>query len=197
IISFSAGSTIVRASSGSRSRISSVEPLMSANSAVTVLRSPSGVPWPPAWAETPVDEARSGAFGGLSSLSDAPQLRQNFAAGPAGVRHEGQMVCNLAPHCSQKAASLEFSLPQPEQRILPPLARALRAQFIKQRLRVLQIDGVETLGEPAVDFCEHCARVVTMALLCEEPREAHRRAQLPCFGTLTPSYLDGCTKAGL
>jgi hypothetical protein len=35
------GSTIARASSGSRSRISSVEPLMSANSAVTVLRSPS------------------------------------------------------------------------------------------------------------------------------------------------------------
>ncbi len=32
---------IARASSGSRSSISSVEPLMSANSAVTVLRSPS------------------------------------------------------------------------------------------------------------------------------------------------------------
>ena len=32
---------IARASSGSRSSINSVEPLMSANSAVTVLRSPS------------------------------------------------------------------------------------------------------------------------------------------------------------
>src|SRR6516164_846560 len=41
IISLSAGSTIARASSGSRSSISSIEPLMSANSAVTVLRSPS------------------------------------------------------------------------------------------------------------------------------------------------------------
>ena len=37
----SAGSTIARASSGSRSSINSIEPLMSANSAVTVLRSPS------------------------------------------------------------------------------------------------------------------------------------------------------------
>src|SRR5271170_1909934 len=37
----SAGSTIARASSGSRSCSSSVDPLMSANSAVTVLRSPS------------------------------------------------------------------------------------------------------------------------------------------------------------
>jgi hypothetical protein len=43
IISLSAGSMIARASSGSRSRISSVEPLMSANNAVTVLRSPSSV----------------------------------------------------------------------------------------------------------------------------------------------------------
>ena len=41
IISFSAGSTMARASSGSRSSISSIDPLMSANRAVTVLRSPS------------------------------------------------------------------------------------------------------------------------------------------------------------
>src|SRR5271163_1680524 len=41
-MSFSAGSIMARASSGSRSSINSVEPLMSANSAVTVLRSPSG-----------------------------------------------------------------------------------------------------------------------------------------------------------
>jgi len=41
IISFSAGSMIARASSGSRSSISSIDPLMSANNAVTVLRSPS------------------------------------------------------------------------------------------------------------------------------------------------------------
>src|SRR5215468_2370281 len=37
-----AGSTIARASSGSRPSINSIEPLMSANNAVTVLRSPSG-----------------------------------------------------------------------------------------------------------------------------------------------------------
>jgi hypothetical protein len=42
IISFNAGSMIARATSGSRFSINSVEPLMSANNAVTVLRSPSG-----------------------------------------------------------------------------------------------------------------------------------------------------------
>src|SRR6266851_5766679 len=188
---------MARASSGSRSRINSVEPLISANSAVTVLRSPSRTSCPLSSAVTPVDEARSGPFCVLSSLSDAPQLRQNFAAGPAGVRHERQMVCNLAPHCSQKAASLEFSLPQPEQRILPPLARALRAQFIKQRLRVLQIDGVEALGEPAVDVREHSARLVATALLREQPCEARRRAQLPRFGALLPRNLNRSLKAAL
>ncbi len=45
-ISFSAGSMIERASSGSSSAISSLEPLMSANSAVTVLRSPSSAAAP-------------------------------------------------------------------------------------------------------------------------------------------------------
>src|SRR5216684_1804091 len=148
----SAGSTMARASSGSRSRINSVQPLMSANSAVTVLRSPSRTSCPLSSAVTPVDEARSGPFCVLSSPSDAPQLRQNFAAGLAGVKHEGQMVCNLAPHCSQKVAFVEFSLLQLEQRILPPMARALRAQFIEQSLGVFQVGGVKALGEPAVDF---------------------------------------------
>src|SRR6266568_4159761 len=43
-MSCKAGSIIARASSGSRPSISAVEPLRSANSAVIVLRSPSGVP---------------------------------------------------------------------------------------------------------------------------------------------------------
>src|SRR5580704_1148500 len=63
----SAGSIIVRASSGSRSSINSVEPLRSANSAVTVLRSPSGTD--PALTEEPAADT------GKSALPQSPQKR--------------------------------------------------------------------------------------------------------------------------
>jgi len=36
-------------------------------------------------------------------------------------------------------------------------------QFVEQSLRVLQVGGVEALGEPVVDFGEHCARLITAA----------------------------------
>ena len=39
--------------------------------------------------------------------------------------------------------------------------------------------GTEALGEPAVDFGEHRTCFVATALFCEQPREAHRRAQFP------------------
>jgi MFS family permease len=56
-------------------------------------------------------------------------------------------------------------------------ARASAVQFLQQRLGVLQVGGVEAFGEPAVDLGEHRARLVAMALLREQPREASRRAQ--------------------
>jgi len=51
-------------------------------------------------------------------------------------------------------------------------------QFLQQRLRVREVGGIETLGEPAADVGEHRARFVATALRCEQPRKAHRRAQL-------------------
>src|SRR5215467_4783124 len=36
----------------------------------------------------------------------------------------------------------------------------LSRQFVKQCLRVLQVGGVEALGEPVVDFGKHLARLV-------------------------------------
>src|SRR5690348_18140291 len=50
-------------------------------------------------------------------------------------------------------------------------------QFVEQRLGVFEIGGVETLGEPVIDFREHHTRLVATPLLREQPREAHRRAQ--------------------
>ena len=40
-----------------------------------------------------------------------------------------------------------------------------RNQLVEQRLGVLQVGGVEALGEPVVDFGEHRARFVALALL--------------------------------
>jgi hypothetical protein len=54
----------------------------------------------------------------------------------------------------------------------------LAAQFVKQRLSLFQIGGVEALREPAIDFAEHRLRFVAAALLRKEPREAGGRAQL-------------------
>ena len=41
-------------------------------------------------------------------------------------------------------------------------------QLVEQGLCVLQVDGIEPLGEPAVDSGEHRARLVAMTLPCEQ-----------------------------
>jgi hypothetical protein len=46
----------------------------------------------------------------------------------------------------------------------------LLAQLLEERLRILEIRGVEALSEPAVDFGEHHSRFVAMALRYEQPR---------------------------
>ena len=45
-----------------------------------------------------------------------------------------------------------------------PAIPFLRAQLMEQRLGVLQIGGVEALGEPAVDLGKDCARLVTRTM---------------------------------
>jgi hypothetical protein len=54
-------------------------------------------------------------------------------------------------------------------------------EFLQQRLGVFQVGGVETLGEPAVDFREYRARLVTTSPIVEQPREA---GSAPSFGRL-------------
>ena len=46
-------------------------------------------------------------------------------------------------------------------------------QLIEQRLRFLQIECIEALGEPAVDRSEEIAGLIPLALIAPEPREAH------------------------
>src|SRR5271163_417370 len=59
-------------------------------------------------------------------------------------------------------------------------------QFAEQRSCVLEIGGIEALGEPAVHGCEQPARFWPPALLAPQPGETRRGAQFvgPCL--LTP-----------
>src|SRR5216683_6125910 len=124
-MSLSAGSIIALASSGSRSSISSIEPLMSANKAVTVLRSPSAI------VEVSVCSAVTGMSGAFQenagdcalaflAESAAPQSPQNRFTGGLSAPHLGQRFANCAPQSPQNFLPARFSLPHFEQRIGSP-----------------------------------------------------------------------------
>ena len=55
--------------------------------------------------------------------------------------------------------------------ILPKLLLGL--QLVQQRFGIFQIGSVEAFGEPTVDFGEHRAGFVAVALLGQQTREAH------------------------
>jgi hypothetical protein len=55
-------------------------------------------------------------------------------------------------------------------------AKGLR-QLGEQRLRFLQIGGIDPLGEPVVDGCQQLPRLFTPPVVVPKPREARRVAQ--------------------
>src|SRR6516162_390218 len=57
----------------------------------------------------------------------------------------------------------------------------LRLKVPQQRFGVLQVGGVEALGEPVVDLPEHRARLVAFALTRQEPRKSSRGAEFERF----------------
>src|SRR6516162_5546903 len=59
-------------------------------------------------------------------------------------------------------------------------------QLVEQRLRLLEIRRVETLGEPAIDRSEDVMGFAATALVATQPGEAHGGAQFPKFGFLLP-----------
>src|SRR6516164_4360374 len=132
---------MARASSGSRSSIRSIDPLMSAKSIVTVLRSPSRF--------SPVGSSpmriRASLDFVIESASAAPRLAphesQNFASGRFSTPHAGHLAARRAPHLSQNFALSRLSVPHFAQRILG-------SQFLQQSLGILQVGSVEALGEP-------------------------------------------------
>src|ERR1700730_589133 len=151
-----AGSTIACAASGSSVSISAVEPLRSANNAVTILRSPSRFSGAGVSATRISDSfdffAEAAAKGALSAVPHSPQKRL-----PAGLSapHCGQRFASAAPQSPQNFLPAGFSALQFEQRISFPAL--LRAQLVEQDLGLSEVRGVEALGEPAEDLREHRA----------------------------------------
>src|SRR6516165_4882962 len=120
-MSCSTGSMTARASSGSSSRISSVDPLMSANSAVTVLRSPltASDVGAESLRRTLLSLGGAGAAFGSGSRIAAPHSPQNFSPGSMGAPHFGHEATSGVPQLVQNLRPSRLSLPHFEQRILP------------------------------------------------------------------------------
>src|SRR5215469_8396127 len=112
---------MARASSGSRCSMSSIDPLMSANIIVTVLRSPSadesGVSAP-----TCIGKLAAAAFCDLPLVpsSGFAHSRQNFAVGGFSALQDGHLRANGDEHSTQNFALSGFSAPHLEQRIADP-----------------------------------------------------------------------------
>ena len=62
-------------------------------------------------------------------------------------------------------------------------------QFVEQHLCVLQIGGVEALGEPAVNGRQQLARFGPPALFGSQLGEARRSAQFPLAAASAPSEI--------
>jgi hypothetical protein len=68
-----------------------------------------------------------------------------------------------------------------------PQAPALR-QLVEKRLRLLQVERVEALGEPAVGRSEKFSGLIPFSLVAPEPRHSGGGAQLPGLCLLRPRY---------
>src|ERR1700758_5587723 len=96
-----------RASSGSNPPINSVEPLMSANNAVTIFRSPTK---PQDLCSPAAISPRSGRINAEPitgaagpSVSAVPHLRQKFASEEFDVSQERHLFSSLLPHFTQNS----------------------------------------------------------------------------------------------
>jgi hypothetical protein len=113
----------------------------------------------------------------LADFAKMVEVFENFSTGSFSAPHDAHRALRDAPHSAQNFRPSRFSAAHFEQRIL-------RTQLVEQRLCIFQIGGVEAFGEPAVDFGEHRARLITPVLFREQASESRCRAQLPQFSAL-------------
>src|SRR5262249_22631094 len=67
-------------------------------------------------------------------------------------------------------------------------------QLTEQCLGFLEVGGIKTLGDPAVDRSEQVVGLGALALLLPQAAEAHGRAQLQRSGVLATGHGEGLTK---
>src|SRR6516162_1824002 len=111
---------------------------------------------------------------------------------PSG-RHDdptGVELCRPFATSRANRQSLEIRPRDP-----PPQDSGIQGQIVEQCPGIPQIGGVEALGEPAVTGGEKLVRLGAPVLLAPQPGEARRGAQLPRFGTLLSSQLQGLLKS--
>jgi len=102
--------------------MSSIEPLMSANSTVTVLRSPSTPSVASALGRVRGDFADPAAL--VPDVNGVVHWPQNLNWGGFSERHLGQMSASAAVHCPQNFIPPGFSKPHSQQRIVITRFRA-------------------------------------------------------------------------
>ena len=83
---------------------------------------------------------------------------------------------------------------------LAPHIRAVREEFwhglVSQHpLCLLQVGGVKTLGEPAIEGRDQLLDFVLLALLLPQLTQAYSRSQLPRFGLLAAGNGQGLLEA--
>src|SRR6266571_7950261 len=69
-------------------------------------------------------------------------------------------------------------------------------QRLQQCLGLLEVSGVKTLGEPAVDLRQHLPGSVALALALPQATQAHGRSQFPRLGLLAAGNVEGLMKTG-
>src|SRR3954453_11955549 len=74
---------------------------------------------------------------------------------------------------------------------------ALSMKLAEQRLGFSKVARVEAFREPIVDGSEKVPCRPPFALIAEEPRQAHRRAQFPRLCLLCPRNGQGMLETGL
>ena len=78
-----------------------------------------------------------------------------------------------------------------------PLMGCTSAQPVQQRLGLLQVRGVESLGEPAVDLCQEMPDGCVLALARLEAAQGHRRPQRPRSRTRATGLIEAPDTTGL
>jgi len=72
-----------------------------------------------------------------------------------------------------------------------------RGEYVQQRLRLSEVHGIKSFGEPSVDLGEHGTRLITATLWGEQPRQTQGRVQLQRFCARTLRERNGLTEVGL